>query len=170
MSLSQKPKASPTRISPARRAAFGILQRVESEDAFASSLLVALDKELRADDRALCHVLVLGVLRHRLWLDSAIQHFANRQVVNLDLAVKLALRMGLYQLRFLTRIPPSAAVNESVALVRAAGLKSAASFVNAVLRRATREPDYDPANEVSDPVEKLAIQLSHPPWLIQRWV
>jgi len=170
VSLSQKPKASPTRISPARRAAFGILQRVELEDAFASSLLVALDKELRADDRALCHVLVLGVLRHRLWLDSAIQHFANRQVVNLDLAVKLALRMGLYQLRFLTRIPPSAAVNESVALVRAAGLKSAASFVNAVLRRATREPDYDPANEVSDPVEKLAIQLSHPPWLIQRWV
>src|ERR1044072_6720080 len=78
--------------------------------------------------------------------------------------------MGLYQLRFLTRIPPSAAVNESVALVRAAGLKSAASFVNAVLRRATREPDYDPANEVSDPVEKLGIQMSHPHWLIQRWV
>ncbi|MEK6336459.1 MAG: 16S rRNA (cytosine(967)-C(5))-methyltransferase RsmB [Acidobacteriota bacterium] len=170
MSLSQKPKASPNRISPARRAAFGILQRVESEDAYASSLLVALDQELRADDRALCHVLVLGVLRQRLWLDSAIQHFANRQVDNLDLAVKLALRMGLYQLRFLTRIPPSAAVNESVALVRTAGLKSAASFVNAILRRATREPDYDPANEVSDPAEKLAIQLSHPHWLIQRWV
>ena len=158
------------RPSPARRAAFEILRRVELEDAYASTLLVGLDELLRADDRALCHELVLGVLRRRLWLDSTLQHFANRGIEKLDLAVRVALRIGLYQLRFLTRIPPSAAVNESVKLARAASVKSAAGFVNAVLRRATREPDYDPATNVADPVEKLAIQSSHPQWLIQRWV
>src|SRR6266851_1174159 len=158
------------RPSPARSAAFEILRRVELEDAYAATLLAGLDEQLRADDRALCHELVLGVLRRRLWLDNTLQHFASRRVENLDLPVKIALRIGLYQLRFLTRIPPSAAVNESVNLVRTAGVKSAGGFVNAVLRRATREPDFDPARDVADPVEKLAIEFSHPQWLIQRWV
>ena len=125
---------------------------------------------MRDDDRALCHELVLGVLRRQLWLDYALAHFANRRIETLDLEVKLALRLGLYQLRFLSRIPPSAAVDESVKLVREARLKSAVSFVNAVLRRATREPDYDPATRAADPLEKLAIETSHPRWLIDRWV
>ena len=60
-------------------------------------------------------------------------------------------------------------MNESVNLVRTARVKSAASFVNAVLRRATREPDYDPAASVNDEIEKLAIETSHPAWLIERW-
>src|SRR5258707_11632887 len=90
-------------------------------------------------------------------LFRSLQHFASRRIENLDLAVRVALRIGLYQLRFLERIPPSAAVNESVNLVRAARVRSAAGFINAVLRRATREPDYDPA-DVADPVEKLAIE------------
>jgi 16S rRNA (cytosine967-C5)-methyltransferase len=157
-------------LSPARRAAFEILRRVEAGSAYASLLLSALNVSMREEDRALCHELVLGVLRRRLWLDSVLEHCASRPVANLDLAVKVALRIGLYQLRFLTRIPPSAAVNESVNLVRAAGVKSAAGFVNAVLRRATRESDYDPATRVAEPVEKLAIESSHPQWLIQRWV
>ncbi|PYS28746.1 MAG: 16S rRNA (cytosine(967)-C(5))-methyltransferase RsmB, partial [Acidobacteria bacterium] len=156
--------------SPARRAALRILKRVEKEGAFASSLLASLSETMRDDDRVLCHELVLGVLRRQLWLDYALAHFANRRIETLDLEVKLALRLGLYQLRFLSRIPPSAAVDESVKLVREARLKSAVSFVNAVLRRATREPDYDPATRAVDPLEKLAIETSHPPWLIERWV
>src|SRR2546430_4101270 len=156
--------------SPARRAALRILKRVEKEGAFASSLLASLSETMRDDDRALCHELVLGVLRRQLWLDYALAHFANRRIETLDLEVKLALRLGLYQLRFLSRIPPSAAVDESVKLVREARLKSAVSFVNAVLRRATREPDYDPAASAADPLERLAIETSHPRWLIERWV
>ncbi len=83
--------------------------------------------------------------------------------------MRIALRLGLYQLRFLTRIPASAAVNESVSLVRAARLSSATAFVNAVLRRAIREADYDPAAGVTDPLEKIAMETSHPVWLIERW-
>ena len=156
-------------ISAARRSAFEILRRVEEESAFAAVLLASLDEQTREDDRALTHELVMGVLRRRMWLDRVIEHFAKRPVEKLDLAVRLALEIALYQLRFLTRVPQSAAVNESVNLVRAASVKSAASFVNAVLRSATREPDYDPVAAIAEQFEKLAIETSHPRWLIERW-
>lgn len=156
-------------ISPSRRAAFDILREVEA-GAFSSILLAAEEPKLKLQDRALTHELVLGVLRWQLWLDRLIEHFTKRRIETLDLPVRLALRLGLYQLRFLTRIPASAAVNESVNLVRTAGVSSAATFVNAVLRRAIREADYDPAAQVTDPVEKLAVETSHPAWLIERWV
>lgn len=157
------------KVSPARRAAFEILRRVEDEGAYSSVLLAAIGDGLSAKDRSLCHELVLGVLRNRLWLDRAIEHFGSRKIEKLDLPVTLAFRLGLYQLCFLTRIPPSAAVNESVNLVRASRLKSAAAFVNAVLRRATRASDYDPSADVDDDLEKLAIETSHPHWLVERW-
>ena len=156
-------------ISPARRAAFEILRRVEEEGSYSSALLASPDNDLNEKDRALSHELVLGVLRRRLWLDRALEHFAARKIDSLDLAVTLTLRLGLYQLRFLSRIPASAAINESVNLVKAARLKSAATFVNAVLRRATREPDYDPSAAASDPIEKISIETSHPQWLVARW-
>jgi 16S rRNA (cytosine967-C5)-methyltransferase len=157
------------KVSPARRAAFEILRRVEEEGAYSSALLAATDKDLSPKDRSLCHELVLGVLRNRLWLDRTIEHFASRSIEKLDLPVALALRLGAYQLRFLTRIPESAAVNESVNLVKAARVKSASSFVNAVLRRVNREPTFAPASQTEDETEKLAIETSHPRWLIERW-
>src|SRR6185503_8950564 len=121
------------------------------------------EPNLKPPDRALTHELVLGVLRWQLWLDKLIEHYSKRASESLDLPVRLALRLGLYQLRFLERIPPPAAVNESVNLVRSARVSSAAAFVNAVLRRAIRESDYDPAS-VEDSLEKLAVQTSHPAW------
>ncbi len=160
---------TPGAVAPARLAAFEILRRVD-EGAYASVLLASLEQQLEPRDRALCHELVMGVLRFQLWLDRSIEYFAGRSVERLDLAVTLALRLGLYQLRFLTRIPHSAAVNESVNLVRRARLRSAESFVNAVLRRATRELEYDPAAAVEDRLAALAVATSHPRWLIERWV
>ena len=156
-------------VSPARRAAFEILRRV-ADGAFSSVLLAADNPCLKASDRALAHELVLGVLRWQLLLDKLVEHFSKRRMESLDLAVRIALRLALYQLRFLDRIPASAAVNESVNLVRSAKLSSAAAFVNAVLRRAIREADYDPTTEAKDTVEKIAIETSHPTWLIDRWM
>ena len=155
-------------VSPARLASFNILQQVEV-GAFSSILLAAEEPNLQPIDRALCHELVLGVLRWQLFLDKIVEHFSKRRIESLDSAVRIALRLGLYQLRFLSRIPASAAVNESVSLVRAARLSSATAFVNAVLRRAIREAEYDPSAEVSDALEKIAVQTSHPVWLIERW-
>jgi 16S rRNA (cytosine967-C5)-methyltransferase len=156
-------------VSAARRAAFEILRRVEEEGAFAAPLLASLTPELSPEDRALCYELVLGVLRRQLWIDSLLEHYAERKSDGLDAPVRRALRLGLYQLRFLTRMPARAAVNESVNLAHAARLRSAASFINAVLRRATREPEYDPADEITDPLERIAVETSHPLWLVARW-
>jgi 16S rRNA (cytosine967-C5)-methyltransferase len=156
-------------VSPARRTAFNVLRRVEEEGAFSTVLLASVDDEMRAEDRALAYELVLGVLRWQLFLDALIEHYSSRRAEGLDAPVRRALRLGLYQLRFLSRIPQSAVVNESVNLAHLARLRSAAPFINAVLRRATREPDYDPAAGVADPLERLAIETSHPRWLIERW-
>lgn len=161
--------AKPSQISPARLAAFDILRRV-GDGAFSSVLLASEEPKLKVADRALTHELVLGVLRWQLWLDKLVEHFSQRRVESLDQPVRIALRLALYQLRFLSRVPASAAVNESVNLVRRAKLSSAAAFVNAVLRRAIREADYDPAAVVEDPLQRLAIETSHPVWLIDRWI
>ena len=155
-------------VSPARLTAFEILRRV-AEGAYASVLLAARASELAPPDRALCHELVMGVLRQQLWLDRLIEHYANRKAATLDETVRIVLRLGLYQLRFLSRVPASAAVNESVNLVHHARLRSAGSLVNAVLRRATREPEVDPTSNIRDLLERLSVETSHPVWLLARW-
>lgn len=156
-------------VSHARRAASEVLRRVEEEGAFAAPLLASLPGELSAEDRSLCYELTLGVLRRQLWLDRALEHFAGRGADKVDAPVRRALRLGLYQLRFLTRVPARAAVNESVNLVHAARLRSAAPFVNAVLRRAAREPEFNPAASIRDSLERVAVETSHPAWLVARW-
>lgn len=158
----------PNKVSPARIAAFDALKEIESGK-FSSVVLANTDAQLSSLDRALCHELVLGVLRWQSQLDSVVEHFAKRKVESLDPPVLRALRLGIYQIRFLSRVPASAAVNESVNLVGRARLSSARAFVNAVLRRATREPNYSPAADLTDPLERIAIQTSHPRWLIDRW-
>ena len=88
-------------MTPARLVAFEILRRVDA-GSYASVLLADREADLEPRDRALCHELVMGVLRWQLWLDHVIEHFADRKVAGLDLPVKIALRLGLYQLRFLS--------------------------------------------------------------------
>jgi 16S rRNA (cytosine967-C5)-methyltransferase len=132
-------------------------------------LLASLDDDLSTRDRALAYELTLGVLRWQLFLDRLISHYSNRDPARLDQAVLIVLRLGLYQLRFLTRIPPAAAVNDAVNLVRHARVSSADKFVNAVLRRAIREADFDPTSDIEDPITAVSVETSHPRWLIERW-
>lgn len=155
-------------ISPARVAAFEALKEIE-DGTFSSVALAQQESRLSPLDRALCHELVMGVLRWQLQLDKIIQHFSERKIDSIDPPVRRALRLGIYQLRFLSRVPASAAVNDAVNLVSRARVSSARPFVNAVLRRATREPDYLPSANISDPIERIAIETSHPQWLIERW-
>lgn len=160
----------PKPISPARRAAFEILRRVFSEGAYASAVIASLpDTSLSREDRALAHEITLGVLRWQLSLDYFIERYAARPVARLDIPVVIALRMGIYQLRYLARVPPSAAVNESVNLVKQFGALSASGFVNAVLRKAARNPADQPGAGIADPGARLAAELSHPEWLLWRW-
>ena len=146
-------------MSSARRIAFHILQRV-SEGGYASELLLRQSAELPARDAALAETIVFGCLRFQAQLDFLIERFAGRPQPKLDPEVRIALRMGIYQLRYLERIPAHAAVAESVELVKRARKAFAAGFVNAVLRKVNREPVEWPS---------LAVELSIPAWMLERW-
>ena len=157
-------------VSPSRRAAFDILCRVAAEHAYASVLVSALsDADLSREDRALAQELVLGVLRWQRLLDYFIERYSERSIARLDLPVLIALRVGLYQLRHLSRIPQSAAVNESVNMVKRARTASAAPLVNAVLRQSARHLDETAGGELIDPLERASVELSHPRWMLDRW-
>jgi 16S rRNA (cytosine967-C5)-methyltransferase len=157
------------KVSPARKAAFEILRKIELERAFSAILLPAYEENLKPEDRALCHALVLGVLRNQFLLDLIIEHFSGKKVGKLDLAVKIALRIGLFQLRSMEKIPARAAVNESVNLVYLAKKRSAVGFVNAVLRKSERETNFNLLDKIENPLERLSIETSHPVWLLEKW-
>ncbi len=168
--------------TPARRTAFEILLRVETQASYASELLASpMTAGLSLADAALCTELVLGTLRWQGTFDFISQHFARGRWTGFDPEVQVALRMGLYQLRFLTRMPARAAIYETVELVKAAGKRSAAGLVNAVLRQGA-EADLaslqGPAMvqstvrsmaQLMNEAEWAAIELSHPSWMLQRW-
>jgi 16S rRNA (cytosine967-C5)-methyltransferase len=153
------------KISPARTAAFDILIKIETDKAFSSVMLPVFEENLSPADRGLCHELVLGALRKQIYLDKIIDAFAGGK--KLDSAVRIAIRLGLYQLKFLDRIPDHSAINESVNLVQRAKKTSAKGLVNAVLRRVTRE---DIALEFADEIERISVERSHPRWLVERWI
>ena len=157
-------------VSPARAAAFDILLRVERESAYASDLLHSpAYAHLSTADHALATELAMGVLRWRSRLDAEIATASSQPLSKLDLEILIALRLALYQFRWLDRIPQRAALHESVELVKRARKRSAAPFVNAVLRKLSATPRANnTADERSSP-EALAHTLAHPQWLVERW-
>jgi 16S rRNA (cytosine967-C5)-methyltransferase len=161
-------KAMP--ISPARSAAFDILLRVERDAAYASELLHStVFAKLSSQDHALATELVMGVLRWRSRLDAEIAQQSSQPLAKLDLEILIALRLGLYQFRWLDRIPARAALHESVELVKRARKRSAAPFVNAVLRKLSATRATDTTKFESDSQETLAGEFAHPQWLVERW-
>jgi 16S rRNA (cytosine967-C5)-methyltransferase len=153
------------KISPSRIAAFEILSKIETEKSYSSVLLPIYEEKLEPKDRALCHELTLGTLRKQIYLDRVIEKLTNGK--KLDSAVKIILRIALYQLIFLDKIPAHAAINDSVNLVQMAKKTSAKGFVNAILRKFTREKiELELANEI----EKISVETSHPRWLIEKWI
>ncbi|HEU0142610.1 MAG TPA: transcription antitermination factor NusB [Bryobacteraceae bacterium] len=146
-------------ISPARQVAFDVLRRVE-DGAYASDLLLGASIRLESRNAGLAAEIVFGTLRFQVQLDYLMEYYAGRSGLRLDAEVRIALRMGIYQLRYLERIPRHAAVGESVELVKRARKRSAAGLVNALLRKVTRDPVVWPDR---------AIRLSQPEWLLRSW-
>jgi 16S rRNA (cytosine967-C5)-methyltransferase len=161
-----------TRTSPglaARRAALQILLRVERDDAFADVLLGRRLHEFAPADRRLITQLVLGTIAWRGRLDYELSRYCSRPLEKLAPPLITALRMGLFQVRFLDRIPPHAAVDTTVSLARELCETRLAGFVNAVLRNAIRAP-VSPPRRAADETEYLAVVYSHPRWLVQKLV
>jgi 16S rRNA (cytosine967-C5)-methyltransferase len=169
-----KSRESRPTVSPARAAAFDILLRVERESSYASELLHSQTyAKLTPADNALTMELVMGVLRWQSLLDSEIVKSSAQPLSKLDLEILTALRLAVYQFRRLSRIPARAAINESVELVKRARKRSAAPFVNAVLRKIVT---YDrPAEDIPHAFDApsaatLAESAAHPIWLVKRWI
>jgi 16S rRNA (cytosine967-C5)-methyltransferase len=168
-------------ISPARKVAYQILRRVETHRDFAVDLLHRDNVSQLGDaDRRLVTELVMGVLRWQGDLDFQIQRLSGKPRTYFDPEVITILELGIYQIRFLGKIPKSAAVNEAVELVKAARKASAAGLVNAVLRKC--EPvssrraaqgsgaplDSFPPDEAGREAAEGACRAL-PQWLLERW-
>jgi 16S rRNA (cytosine967-C5)-methyltransferase len=155
-------------VSPARRAAFETVLRVFEQDAYADRAFPAAAARLEGRDRALAQRLAFGTIQRVRTLDHGIERLGRRPVARLDAPVRAALRLGAYQLGF-SEVAAHAAVNESVELVRAAGLERAVAFTNAVLRRLSlglREL----VDGLSDATpEEAALKHSYPDWVAELW-
>ena len=126
--------------------------------------------QVKPADRALLYQLVYGVLRWQGKLDWVLQQFSQRPLEKLSLKTLFILRLGAFQLLFLSRIPASAAVNESVILAKSGRTPWAANFINAVLRSLDRGKEGLSFPSKEDPVVYLAVNTSHPTWLVKHWL
>ena len=128
---------------------------------------------LDSRDRGLAIYLVHGVERYRATLDWRLNAVSDRPLDRLPLIVQMVLRLGAYQLIHMSKIPDSAAVNESVRLIKTAGKKLGrdwSGFTNAVLRSLTRTSPPEWPDIAHDPIQGLAVRYSCPAWLVKRWV
>lgn len=152
----------------ARRVAYEILLRTERDGAYADVELgrALSGRALPEADRKLATLLVYGTLARRLTLDHSIARYADRKISKIDLPALIAIRLAVFQMGFLDRVPGYAAVDGSVRLVKKRSPR-AAGFVNAVLRRVAERGLIDADDP--DPMVRLSIRVSHPLWLVRRW-
>ncbi len=151
-----------------RDAALSILLAVDKNQAYSNLLLHQTIEKYKIDvkDRGLLTEITYGTLQHKLTLDYYLEPFIKGKV---DLWVRWLLRLSLYQMEYLTRIPAHAAVNEAVEIAKRRGHKGIASMVNGILRSILRQ-GVPTVEDIKNPVERLSVETSHPQWLVERWV
>ena len=159
---------SHTRVSPARACALRVIRRTFEEDAYADRAFAAEASGLEPRDRALAMVLSYGTIQRRATLDHVLAQLTDRPLARLDPPVLATTRLGLYELLYLDRTAPHAAVNENVELVKRTR-PHAVGLVNAVLRRAAREGPGLLAGLDDRSPEQAAILHSVPGWLASQW-
>jgi 16S rRNA (cytosine967-C5)-methyltransferase len=160
-------------MNQARVIAVRLLNRIQDHRHTLDQLLNQAENQIQGlnrADRSLVHALVYGVQRYQSRLDWVIDQLATRNR-KMDPYIRTILRLGLFQIQFLQRIPASAAVHSSVELAKQSGRKWAAGFINGVLREALRRADQiswpDPEK---DPLAHMAVTQAFPEWLISRWM
>ncbi len=161
-------------MKSARHLAARLLAEIESRRCILDQLLEEYSgpvEKLASRDRALFHNLVYGVLRWQGKLDWILGSYSRKPIVTLDTGVRVALRLGLFQILYLDRVPDSAAVNTAVAIAKDLAGSWTGAFVNAILRNVLRKkaatswPDRE-----KEPAAYLSASQSMPPWLIRRWI
>jgi 16S rRNA (cytosine967-C5)-methyltransferase len=158
-----------TAIAPARRCAFAVVRRVFERGAYADLALHAEAERLDRRDRALATRLAYGTVQRKGTLDHLIERLAGRRVGRLDAPVLAALRLGLYELLYLSGAPDRAVVADAVELAKVGGGRGH-GLVNAVLRRAAREGGAKLLGALADDTpEQAAVMHSHPEWIARLW-
>lgn len=152
-----------------RNTVLDLLLRIEKDSAF-SHLLI--DNEINArrvskKDEGLLTEIVYGTLQRKITLDYYLDHFINGKKI--DGWVRVLLRMSLYQMIYLDKVPDHAIIHEAVEIAKQRGHKGISSFVNGVLRNLQRNGIPD-TGKMNNPAKKLSVETSHPEWLIERWL
>ena len=157
-------------IDRAREVALKILYRVDKDNAYSNialnEVLEQNRENLKEKDIGLISEIVYGVTTWKLTLDEIIKKYSKIRLKKISIWILNILRMSIYQIIFLDKIPKSAAVNEGVNLAKRYGHKSSSGFVNAILRKVTKK-DYEDFFEIKNPIEKIQKTTSMPKWIIE---
>lgn len=159
-------------IASAREIALDILVKVEQQGAYSNLLLnSSLQKTaISREDAGLVTELVYGTISRMNTLDYVLGGFVNKGVAKLQPWVRNLLRLSLYQIMYLDRIPSHAAVNEAVNIAKKRGHKGISGMVNGVLRSVLRAGDLPVLAQDLTQAERISIQYSHPQWLVECWI
>lgn len=153
-----------------RNTAIELLLRIEQDSGY-SHLLINHEiksKNISPKDEGLLTELVYGTLQYKMTLDYYIAAFIDKNK-KLSPWVRMLLRMSIYQMIYLDKVPDHAIIHEAVEIAKQRGHKGVASLINAVLRNIQRN-GVPSTNDIEDPVKRLSIETSHPEWLVKRWV
>lgn len=155
-----------------RELIFKILKEVNHEGAFSNIAISRnLNKNIDKLDESFVREIVYGVLENRMYIDWIIRKFSKTRFSRISPAIKEILRMGIYQIIFLDKIPDSAAVNEAVKLAKKHSHKGTHGYVNGVLRNVSRNKNtIKLPNKEKNLLEYLSIKYSHPQWMVEKWM
>lgn len=159
-------------VDAAREAALKVLYEVNEKGAYSN---IALNRQLESGnlqgvDRAFVTELVYGVLKWKLTIDRTIQKFSSIRLKKISPWILNILRLGVYQLLYTSKVPESAACNESVRLAARHGHSASSGFVNAVLRNIARNRGNLKLTDDSNRAEYLSVKYSHPEWMVDKFM
>ena len=157
-----------------REIALKIINDINANSAYAN---ISLDRELKKyndisdQDRRFITEIVYGTIKAGKTIDWILEKYLSRPLKKVSPIIQDILRMGIYQIFFMSKIPPSAACNQAVELTKKYGHQGTVKFVNGVLRNSVRNPEKASFPEAEkDPSLYLALTYFHPLWLIKRWI
>ena len=154
-----------------RDAAVRVLSEIENEGKFSNKILQDYsDNDFSKEDLRLLRELVYGVVENRMFIDKIIKSASSVKMKKIHPMILQILRLGVYQIGFMDRIPAHASINEAVKLAKKYGHKGTVGYVNGVLRRIERERDIYFTDEDPTTAEGLALRYSHPDFLVNMWV
>lgn len=154
-----------------RDAAIRVLSEIDNEGKFSNKLLQQYsESELSKEDIRLLRELVYGVVENRMYIDKIIRSASSVKMKKIHPMILQILRLGVYQIGFMDRIPAHASINEAVKLAKKYGHKGTVGYVNGVLRRIEREREQHFSNDEPSSADDLAIRYSHPDYLVKLWI